>query len=465
MFSSPIFAGPSNELPVVALVGRPNAGKSTLFNRLLGERRAIVDERPGVTRDRNLAPARLGDRQVLLVDTGGVDDDASEDVARAVQHQTWLAAEEADVVVALFDGRAGLNPLDHELVRRLRLLSKPVVYVVNKLDDPRLADHTAEFFALGIDEILPISAAHGHGVGGLVERILALLPPLESNELTLPTATDAAVAVAIVGRPNVGKSSLLNTIVGYERSIVDDRPGTTRDAIDSEVMHGNERYVLIDTAGVRRRPRVREMIERASVVRAFRAIERAHVAFLLLDAVEGMTDQDARLGSYIAERGRALALVFNKWDAVPPEARSSRRYRDRVAEAYPSFASAPVAFISARTGEGVDGLFGLARKLYRSACRQPPTAKLNACLQAATRARPAPSVAGKPVRFYYAVQTGILPPTFTIFTSHPEAIPAMYQRYLENELRRAFAWGGVSLRLHFRARSRRPLSQMIPAAR
>jgi GTP-binding protein len=454
----------SKRLPVVTLVGRPNAGKSTLFNRLVGSRQAIVDEQPGVTRDRNVAVVNLDGREVLLVDTGGVDEQAQSDIARAVQEQTWLAAEEADVVVALFDGREGLNPLDADLVRRLRSLEKPVVYVVNKLDDPKLESNTAEFFALGIADPLPVSAEHGHGVAELIERVVGLLPSA-MEEAQAPPDLESAVAVAIVGRPNVGKSSLLNAIAGYQRAIVNDQPGTTRDAIDTLVTRGDQCFLFIDTAGIRRRPRVREIIERASVVRAFRAIERAHVVLLLIDAVEGMTDQDARLAAQVLERGKALALVFNKWDLVAPAARKVSAYRERVASEYPAFASVPAAFISAVTGTGVDKLFPLVTALYRAARKQPPTARLNSCLQAATRARPAPSVRGKNVRFYYIAQTGIMPPTFTIFTSHPEHIPSSYTRYLENELREHFGWNGIPIRLRFRARSRKSLAHRMPAAR
>lgn len=453
-------------LPVVAIVGRPNAGKSTLFNRLVGEQRAIVDERPGVTRDRNIAVARLGDHEVLVVDTGGVDDHSETDLAQAVQQQTWLAAEEADVVVALFDGREGLNPLDRELVRRLRSLGKPVIYVANKLDDPKLDLATAEFFALGLEEVVPASAAHGRGVDVLLDRLESLLrlsgrkpKPKEAEE------QQQALAVAIIGRPNVGKSSLVNAMVGYERAIVDDRPGTTRDAIDTALEYSGHRYVLIDTAGIRRRPKVREIVERASVVRAFRAVDRAHVVLLLLDALEGMTDQDARLASYVLERGKPLALVFNKWDAVPPEARNKERYQQRLAQEYPTLTSFPLAFISARTGEGIDKIFRLVRQLHARSMKRPPTAKLNACLKAITRARPAPPVRGRPLRFYYVVQTGTMPPTLTLFTNHPEDVPAQYKRHLESQFRHCFGWAGVPLRLEFRSRPRRRFLQRIPASR
>ncbi|GIW42943.1 MAG: GTPase Der [Candidatus Binatia bacterium] len=441
-------------LPVVAIVGRPNAGKSTLFNRLLGERRAIVDEQPGVTRDRNIASARLGDREVLLVDTGGFDEQADDNLARAVLAQSWLAAEEADLVVALFDGREGLNPLDRDLVQRLRVLRKPVLYVANKLDDGKLDLLSTEFFALGIPEVLPISAAHGRGVDELVERIGGLLPQATTPSPTPPPSKEV-IAVAIVGRPNVGKSSLVNRIVGYERAIVDDKPGTTRDAIDTLVQYHGQDFLLIDTAGIRRRPKVREIVERASVVRAFRAVDRAHVVVLLVDAMEGLADQDTRIAHHVLERGKPLAIVFNKWDAVARQARRPMQYRQRLAATYPSLANFPTEFISARTGEGVDRIFRLARLLYGRARKRPSTAKLNVLLQEITRQRPAPAVGGRPVRFYYVAQTGIEPPRLAIFTNHPEAIPVPYKRYLEGEFRKAFQWSGVPIRIEFRPRPRR----------
>ncbi len=462
-FGTPELNSSRARLPLIAIVGRPNAGKSTLFNRLLGERRAIVDQQPGVTRDRNIALARIGDREVLLVDTGGVDERPVEDISKAVQEQTWRAAEEADVVVALFDGREGLNPLDREMVRRLRRLSKPVIYVANKLDDPKLDTGIADFFPLGIEDIIPASAAHGRGMSELVERLVTALAGAPMNREK--GQAQEPLAVAIVGRPNVGKSSLLNKIVGYERAIVHPQPGTTRDAVDSILERDGRYYVLIDTAGIRRRPKVREIVERASVSRAFRAVDRAHVVLLLLDALEGMTDQDARLASGVIERGKPLTLVFNKWDAVPLQARDPKRYRQRVAEQYPTYANFPVAFTSAQTGEGIERLFRLIRVLHARCRKQPPTSKLNECLRAAARTQPPPTVQGRPLRFYYVTQTGTVPPTLTLFTNYPELVPTSYQRYLEAQFRQSFGWFGVPLRLEFRARPRRRLGQSVPAAR
>jgi GTP-binding protein len=352
----------ARRLPVVAIVGRPNVGKSTLFNRLVRAQRAIVDSRPGVTRDRNIAMACWDARQFLLIDTGGFEDADKSALAASVRAQAVLAAEEADAVIAVFDGREGLNPVDRELVRQLRALRKPVFYAVNKLDTPALDDEAAEFFALGFEEIFPVSVAHGRGVADLMERLLEQLP--EVPAAAIPEALESgAVRLALVGRPNTGKSSLLNRIVGYERAIVDAAPGTTRDTLDTPFRHGDHAYVLIDTAGIRRRPRVHEQLERASVVRALRALERAEVALLLIDATEGMADQDARIASYAWERGRALLLVINKWDAVPQAQRERTEFRKRIQLQYATLAEVPMVFVSALTGQGVQTIFPALEQL------------------------------------------------------------------------------------------------------
>jgi GTP-binding protein len=440
-------------LPVVAIVGRPNAGKSMLFNRLVHAPRAIVDARPGVTRDRNVATVHWDGQGVLLVDTGGFDDRDESTLAAAVRAQSALAAAEADAVIALFDGREGVNPLDRDLVQRLRRLRKPVLYAVNKLDVPQHDDQAAEFFALGLDDVFPISAAHGRGVAELMDRLVALLPPLPPSAAPpLGESGVGAVTLAIVGRPNVGKSSLLNRLVGYERAVVDATPGTTRDAIDTPFRHGQQAYILVDTAGIRRRPRVQEAVERSSVVRALRALERAEVAVLVVDAIDGMTDQDARIAGYAWERGRALLIVVNKWDAVPREQRDRVQCVRMLAERYPTLAEVPVVILSARTGRHVGDLFPALEALVAAHRRPVRTTELNRVVAAATRAQSAPSVKGKRPRVLYATQTGTAPPCFTLFSSHPELVPPSYERYLANTLRTAFQLSGTPIRLRFRAK-------------
>jgi GTP-binding protein len=435
-------------LPVVAIVGRPNVGKSTLFNRLARTQRAIVDSRPGVTRDRNMATARWEDRALLLVDTGGIEDTDAGELAASVRAQSALAAEEADVVIAVLDGRAGVTPPDRDLMQRLRRLRKPVVYAVNKLDTPARDAEAADFFALGLAQVFAISAAHGRGVAALMARVLEQLPPS-------PTAAPAgmgSVTLAIIGRPNVGKSSLLNRIVGYERVIVDAKPGTTRDAIDTPFRHGMQDYVLVDTAGIRRRPRVQEPIERTSVVRALRALERAEVAILVVDAAEGVTDQDARIAGYAWERGRGLLFAVNKWDAVPHTERDAERFLRALGARYPTLADVPAVFISARTGADVADLFPALKRLVDAHRRQLRTVRLNQVLEEAVHAQAPASVHGKRPRFFYATQTGTAPPVITIFSSAPQLVQTAYERYLSHVVRTAFSLYGTPLRLRFRAR-------------
>ncbi len=437
-------------LPVVAIVGRPNAGKSSFFNRLIRAPRAIVDPMPGVTRDRNVARAIWDDRAFLLVDTGGFDDTDTSDLAQSVRAQAALAAEEADIVLAMLDGQEGLNPADRDLMQVLRRLEKPVIYAINKIDDPKHEANIGDFFVLGLKEVFPISTAHGRGIDDLMERLLELLPPAGA---TMPVDVPyTAIRLAIIGRPNVGKSSLLNRLVGYTRSIVDSTPGTTRDPLDTPYRHGEQDYVLIDTAGIRRRPKVSEYVEKASAVRALRAIEQAEVAALVIDAVDGMAEQDARIAGYALERGRALLFVFNKWEAVPKE----RRQRDVVLEQlqyhYPSLAEVPVVFLSARTGAGVQTLLPAITRLVTAHRRRVRTNDLNRVLEQLVARRSAPSVRGRGVRFLYATQVHAAPPIITIFTSHPNDVPAAYLRYLNNEFRKAFEWYGTPLKINLRAR-------------
>jgi len=439
------------QLPVVAIVGRPNAGKSLLFNRLIHGERAIVDSQPGVTRDRNMALARWQDRAFWLVDTGGFEDANASALAASVRAQSALAADEADVVIGLFDGREGLNPGDRDFLKRLRRLQKPVLFAVNKLDTPAHDDAAAEFFALGREDVLPISAAHGLGVAGLMDRVVALLPEVPAAG---ESAAAAAINLAIIGRPNVGKSSLLNRIVGYERAIVDATPGTTRDPVDTPFCYAGKSYVLVDTAGIRRRPRVHEQLERSSAVRALRALERAEVALLVLDATEPMADQDARIAGYAWERGRGLLLVINKWDAVPRARRDRPRVLGTLHRQYPTLAEVPAVFVSARTGAHLDELFPALDALLAAHRREVRTVHLNQVLESAARAQAPPSSGGKRPRFFYATQTGTAPPSFTIFCHHPELVTTAYERYLANAFRSAFDLRGTPLRLRLRARPR-----------
>jgi GTP-binding protein len=459
-------------LAVVAIVGPPNAGKSTLFNCLVRAPRAIVDSSPGVTRDRNIARARWEERTFLLVDTGGYDDKKTSSLAASVRAQSVMAAEEADAVIALFDGRAGMSPVDRDLVQHLRALGKPVLYAINKLDTPAHDDEAAEFFALGLPHVFPVSAAHGRGLAALMEQLLQQVSEriaADTPAHSAAVAVDGPASLAIVGRPNVGKSSLLNRLLGFERAIVDAAPGTTRDTLDTPFRHDDQEYVLVDTAGIRRRPRVHEQVERASVVRALRALQRAEVAILVIDAVEGMTDQDARIAGYAWERGRALLFAVNKWDAVPRAERNRARFLATLRDHYPTLGEVPVVFLSALTAAGVDDLFPALENLVSAHRREMRTVHLNEVLGQATSAQLPPSVRGKRPRFFYATQTGVAPPAITIFSSHPELVQPAYERFLANAFRQEFELHGTPLRVRFR-RSRksedeRPKSKVRKAVR
>ncbi len=447
--------GPSDEaerdarLPIIAIVGRPNAGKSTLFNRLVPGRTAIVDKTPGVTRDRNVGVGRAGGHTFLVVDTGGFEEADGSTLAESVRAQSALAAEEADAVVVLLDGSAGLNPDDRVLVDRLRRLEKPVVFAVNKIDHAGHEGRIAEFYALGIDEPLAISAAHGIGVGTLFRHVLEALPAAEEAPAE---AGVKPVRLALVGRPNAGKSSLLNRIVGYDRSIVDATPGTTRDAVDTPFERNGRPWVLVDTAGIRRRSRVIELVERVSAVRALSALERAEVAALVVDATQGMTDQDARIAGYAWERRRALVLVFNKWDALPAESNSRKRHFAAVAHKYPTLADVPKVALPALEGTGLSNLFPALEEVVDHHRRVMATSDLNRVLNAAVEAHAPRAVRGRPPRFFYATQTGSAPPVITLFVSQPQQVTPDYERYLHNCFRKAFDLSGTPLQVKLRKR-------------
>ncbi|MCE2487359.1 MAG: ribosome biogenesis GTPase Der [Desulfurellaceae bacterium] len=438
-----------DQLPVVAIVGRPNAGKSTFFNRLSHNRKAVVHATPGVTRDRNFVRATWRGRQFVLVDTGGIDPTETAGVVGRVQHQTQLAIDEADALIFLFDGREGLNPADTQAVDLLRRSRKPVLFAVNKLDSQKHATLVSDFFSLGIAPLYPISAAHGLGIGDLLD---GLTQGWERDTPPPEQAADTALPVAIIGRPNVGKSSLLNRLVGFERSIVDATPGTTRDAVDSLIDWHGRSIRLVDTAGVRRRPRIHEQIEQSSVLIALRAIERAEVCLLVIDAEQGMTDQDARLIHYAWDRGRAVALVVNKWDLAPPDRKNPARYEDGLRRQFAVTLPLPIVFVSALTGTRVTSLLPLIERVSEAHATHLPTVQLNRCLKEWTERTPPPSYRGKTPRFFYTTQVSAKPPVIAIYTSAPQAIPRDYTRYLENQLRARFPLTGTPVRLSFRTR-------------
>jgi GTP-binding protein len=438
-------------LPVVAIVGRPNVGKSSLFNRLLGARRAIVDDAPGVTRDRLTARASYGGRSFVLVDTGGFSAEAPRDgatIAARVREQALAAMDEADCLVCVLDGQAGVVAEDRDVVRLLRRSGKPVLWAVNKIDTAGREALLSDFWAAGVAEPFAVSAAHGRGIGELRSAILAALP-----ERTPASEVGRGTRLALLGRPNVGKSSLLNRLLGSERAIVAAEPGTTRDAVDTVITVDGRPYVLVDTAGIRKRGRVRDDLERHGAVRALGQIEGADLALVVLDAADGITDQDARIIGRAWDAGRGVLVLANKWDTVPPARRDATSFRADATALRAAFASLPMLCVSARTGEGVADVFPRVAAIEKAYGATLPTPALNRALRAAVAEHPPASARGRVPSLLYATQTGTRPPAVTIFSSNPAAIAPAYVRYLTTRLRDAFGLVGVPLRISFRART------------
>lgn len=452
-------------MPIVALVGRPNVGKSTLFNRLVGERRSIVEDEPGTTRDRLYGAAEWTNRPFIVVDTGGLDIATTEkaprkgaqpealgltsrDFAREIREQAELAIAEADVVVFLTDARDGITAADRDVADILRRSGRPVILAVNKADNEARRQAALEFYELSLGVPYPISALHGTGTGDLLDAIVAQIPvaPEEPED-------ESAIRIAIVGRPNVGKSSLLNALLQQERAIVSPIPGTTRDAIDTTLNWHGQRLVLIDTAGIRRRGKVEAGIEKYSVLRALNAVQRADVALLVVDATAGITAQDTHVAGFILEAYKSVAVIVNKWDAFEEkdtysmvqftaEARHKLRFMDYV----------PVLFVSALTRQRVSKVLPLAVQIAAERRQRIPTSELNQLLRAAVVAHPAPNRRGKQLKFLYATQAEIAPPTFIIFVNDKELVHFSYERYLENQIRARHKFEGTPLRIFFRNR-------------
>ncbi len=508
----PAPAGPrlGGALPIVAIVGRPNVGKSTLFNRIIGARTAIVEDRARTTRDRLYGDAEWNGRRFVIVDTGGLEVDTADPIELRVQEQARLAISEADVIVFVVDAAVGMTPADLEAAELLRRAPAPVIVAVNKADNEKREIEAAEFHALGWDETYPISASHGRGTGDLLDALVWALPPESEQERQRKareaeadawadevaagklepfvvgdpeedldgddgSADDAAVeteearwdaaiaaeadkapaAIAFVGRPNVGKSSLLNALLGEDRAIVSEVPGTTRDAIDTRLAWGRSEVVLIDTAGIRRRGKVASgaAAERYSTMRALTALSRADVAILVIDAVEGLTSQDAHVAGYAVEEGNGLVVAVNKWDLVEDKTdRTFDQYVEWIRSDAPFLDFAPVVSISAKTRQRVGRVLELAVDIWAERRKRVPTGELNRMLMAATDRTPPPLVRGKRPKLFYATQAAIAPPTFVFFASDASAVHFSYRRYLENRLRETFGFDGTPVRLVFRDR-------------
>lgn len=438
-------------LPVVAIVGRPNVGKSTLFNRILGEKKALVHNRPGVTRDRNYSPATWLEHEFMLIDTGGFEPDPSTELFASMRRQSEVAVAEADVVLLLMDGPAGITPADLATATLMRKSGKPVVVGVNKCDDAMHDSYTGEFWELGFDEVVPVSAEHGRGLWELLSALVARFPPKGEPEVEV----EGEVRISVLGRPNVGKSTLMNRLLGEDRHVVSDIAGTTMDATDSLMEYEGTTFRLIDTAGVRRRARVDDAVEQLAVGSALHTIERSHVVFVVLDGVEGPTEQDARLTGMVVERGRALVVLVNKWDAVrDTEDRNVSVLQDEFSRKLPHAAFAPVLYISALSGKGTHKILDLARDVYASFNTRIPTAKLNEFLRAAVAGHSPPQLHNHPIKYQYMTQVRVRPPTFCVFVNNALGVVAHYDRYLKNRLREEFGFEGTPLRIEYRRRRR-----------
>jgi GTP-binding protein len=436
-------------MPIVALVGRPNVGKSTLFNRLIGEHRAVVHEQPGTTRDRLYGTAEWRNREFTVIDTGGIGLDTGEgDLLADVRLQAEEAMREADVIVWVVDAANGLTAADDVVAEQLRRSRKPIILSANKADNQRRQlDAMAEFAPLGFGEPVLISALHGEGTGDLLDAILAWFPKAPIQEETPP-----AVSIAIVGRPNVGKSSLVNRLVGLQRSIVRDEPGTTRDAIDTPIVRDDQTILLIDTAGIRRRGRIQPGVEKFSVLRAVRAIERADVAVLLVDATEGVLAQDAHVAGYVDEAARGLIVAVNKWDLVEKHPKAQDEYTTMLRRELKFADWAPVLYMSAKTGQRVERVLTEALAIQAERTKRVSTSQLNDVVRRAVENHPQTD-RGRALKIYYTAQTGTSPPRFTCFCNQPKLIHFSYVRYLDNTLRAAFGFRGTPIRLEFRGRS------------
>jgi GTP-binding protein len=436
--------------PIVAVVGRPNVGKSTLFNRLIGERRAVTHAAPGTTRDRLYGKAEWNGRDFTLIDTGGIGlepDPPQADLFFEVVRQAQEAIEEADAIVFLLDAQVGPTGADLEVAKLLRRANKPVITAANKVENQRTELASQEFHELGLGDPIPLSALQGKGTGDLLDAILASLPIAEGPA----DEQEAAVSVAIVGRPNVGKSSLLNSITGQRRSIVNPQPGTTRDPIDTLIHFKDQPILLIDTAGIRRRGRIDQGVERFSVLRAVRSIERADVVALLIDAVQGITAQDTHVAGYAHEAARGLIVVVNKWDLIEKDSYTADAYLARLQDALSFVHYAPVVFCSALTGQRVQKVLKLALEIQRERRKRVPTAELNNAVRQAVGAHRL-STHGRALKVYYTTQAETSPPTFVFFVNDPTLVHFSYQRYLENRLREAFGFNGTAIRLVFKGR-------------
>lgn len=434
--------------PVIAIVGRPNVGKSTIFNRIIGDRLAIVEDKPGVTRDRIYGTGEWSGRAFHIVDTGGIEIEGEDEIMKSVRMQAELAIEEADVIIFMVDAKSGLTLADEEVAQILFRSNKPVVVAVNKVDNLGRADDVYEFYGLGFGEPIGISGAHGTGIGDLLDAAVSKLPVLEDDEYD-----EDVIRVALIGRPNVGKSSLVNALLGEERVIVSDVAGTTRDAIDTPFEKDGQRYVLIDTAGMRKRGKVYESTEKYSVMRALKAIERADVVLIVINGEEGIIEQDKHIAGYAHEAGRASIFVVNKWDVVEKDGKTMQQFTQKIRDQFLFMSYAPIVFLSAKTKQRVHKLLPIVNHVSEQHAMRIQTHLLNDVVADAVAINPPPTDKGKRLRINYVTQVAVRPPTIVIFVNAPEIMHFSYERYLENKIRAAFDFEGTPVRLFTRRKS------------
>ena len=432
--------------PLVAIVGRPNVGKSTFFNKMAGKRIAIVEDTPGVTRDRVYADCEWLNHKFTVIDTGGIDPHSDDPLLKQMRRQAEIAIETCDVILFFVDGKQGMTADDETVADMLRRSGKPVIVVVNKIDNIKLMNEIYDFYQLGLGDPIGISSVNLLNIGDLLDEVVKFFPEEDENE-----AEDSAISIAVVGKPNVGKSSLVNRILGEERVMVSDIAGTTRDAIDSRFTDNGQDYVIIDTAGIRRKRAIEyQSLERFSVVRSFAAIDRCDVALLLIDAKEGVSEQDTKIAGYIDEAGKPAVIIINKWDAVEKETGTLEKNTKEVREKLKFMEYAPVVYISALTGQRVNRILGIVNDVYAQASRRITTGLLNDILQDAQTALQPPATSGRRLRIYYATQQDTNPPTFVFFINDKTLMHFSYERYLENRFRQAFGFEGTPLRFILR---------------
>jgi len=433
-------------LPVVAVVGRPNVGKSTFFNRVLGERLAIVDDQPGVTRDRNFARAEWAGREFFLVDTGGIIEKSDQALDRQVREQAMVAIEEADVLLLVVDGREGLHPIDEKVADILRKQQKPVVVVVNKEDTLPKLRGLHEFWGLGLGDPIPVSAISGKGSGDLLDRVVELLPPQEEED-----DDPMRLRVAVIGKPNVGKSSIVNRLFGEERSVVSDISGTTRDPVDSQLAYHGHTLVFVDTAGLRRQSKVKDSVEYYSALRTERVVHDADICLVVIDATEGeLSHQDVRIMEQAWESGAGIGVLVNKWDLVEKETQTAQEFLNQAMQRYPFLRWVPFLFVSALTGQRLRKALDMTLEIAEERRRRISTSQVNDVLQRLTHRQPPPVVSGREINFKYGTQVADSPPTFVLFVNFPKSVPDHYVRYLMNGFRDAWGFTGTHLRLRLR---------------